>query len=223
MKIAIYTLTRERLEYTKDCFQSLKEKAGHPYDHYVVDNGSKDGTVEWLKENDFKKVIYNPENVGISKGSNQALEEIFKENYDLIIKMDNDCFIETDGILREIVKIYSSLGQFSPQYVLSPYVNGINNQPTRGGKDGIATYTIGLTAIVGGLFHIVPSLVYSKYRYDEKLPLAKYQDDFFCKWVKENGGRVGYIEELKVQHYEGTDNQAKRFPLYFERKWKEEV
>jgi GT2 family glycosyltransferase len=223
MKIAIYTLTRDRIEYTKECFQSLRERAGYAYDHFVIDNGSVDGTVEWLKENDFKKVIYNKENVGISKGSNQALEEILKEQYDLIIKMDNDCFIETDRILEKIVVIYSAMGEFSPKYVLSPYVNGINNQPTRGGKDGVGGYTIGLTAIIGGLFHIVPFSVYSKYTYDESLPLAKYQDDFFCKWVKENGGRIGYIEELKVQHYEGTDNQAKRYPNYFQRKWKEEL
>jgi hypothetical protein len=145
------------------------------------------------------------------------------KRYDLIIKMDNDCFVETKGILKEIVHIYSQMGEFSPKYVLSPHVNGINNQPTRGGKDGIGGYTIGLTSIIGGLFHIVPKEVYAKYRYDESLPLAKYQDDFFCKWVKENGGRVGYIEELKVQHYEGTDNQAKRYPEYFKRKWNEEV
>jgi glycosyltransferase involved in cell wall biosynthesis len=223
MKIAIYTLTRDRLEYTKYCFATLREKAGYPFDHFIVDNGSQDGTVEWLKENekDFAKVIYNPENRGISVGSNQALKEI--QGYDLIIKMDNDCLVQTDGILDKIVKIYQSRGIFSPQYVLSPYVNGINNQPTRGLLSGLGGYTIGQTSIIGGLFHIVPNEVYSKYTYDETLPLAKYQDDFFCKWVKENGGVVGYIEELKVEHYEGTDNQAKRFPEYFQRKWKEEV
>jgi GT2 family glycosyltransferase len=73
MKIAIYTLTRDRIEYTKKCFQSLQENAGYSYDHYIIDNGSKDGTADWLKEGNYTKVIYNPENVGISNGSNQAL------------------------------------------------------------------------------------------------------------------------------------------------------
>lgn len=223
LKIAIYSLTRDRLEYTQDCFKKLKEKAGLPYDHYIVDNGSQDGTVGWLKENEFKKVIYNSENLGISKASNQALEEIFKENYDLVIKMDNDCEIESENILKIISDIYESFGKYSARYILSPYVKGINNQPTRGGKDGANGYTIGLTAIVGGLFHIVPADIYKDYRYDETLPLAKYQDDFFCKWFKENGGKIGYIEELKVWHKDTTAGQCEKYPDYFVRKWDEEI
>jgi GT2 family glycosyltransferase len=223
LKIAVYSLTRDRLEYTQDCFKKLKEKAGITYDHYIVDNGSQDGTVEWLKENEFKKVIYNSENLGISKASNQALEEIFKENYDLVIKMDNDCEIESENILKIISDIYESFGKYSARYILSPYVNGINNQPTRGGKDGANGYTIGLTSIVGGLFHIVPADIYKEYRYDETLPLAKYQDDFFCKWFKENGGKVGYIEELKVWHKDTTTGQCEKYPDYFARKWNEEI
>jgi len=50
MKIAIYTLTRDRLQYTQDCFSSLWQNAGMPFDHYIVDNGSEDGTVEWLMQ-----------------------------------------------------------------------------------------------------------------------------------------------------------------------------
>ena len=52
-KIAVYTLTRDRIEYTKECFAMLESKAGIEYDHYIVDNGSQDGTVEWLKENEI--------------------------------------------------------------------------------------------------------------------------------------------------------------------------
>ena len=212
-KIAVYTLTRDRIEYTKECFAMLESKAGIEYDHYIVDNGSQDGTVEWLKENEnnFKKVIYNTENQGISKGSNQALNEIFSSGipYEIIIKMDNDCYVESENILKSILEIYEKKGEFSAQYVLSPRVKGINTQPTRGGQEGLSGYIIGLTAIVGGLFHIVSYDVYKKYKYDEKLPLAKYQDDFFCKWFKSNGGKVGYIEDLVVWHKDTTDGQCR--------------
>jgi len=223
MRIAIYTLTRDRLEYTKQCFETLKQKAGYDYDHYVIDNGSTDGTQEWLKEQELKKVIYNSSNVGISKASNQALDEIFKEEYDLIIKFDNDCEVESDGILKTVSGIYESCGKFSPKYVLSPYVKGIANQPTRSHDTGLGLHTIGITAIVGGIFHIVPADVYRDYRFDEKLPLAKGQDDVFCKWVKDNGGVIGYIEELKVWHKDTTEGQCKKYPDYFTRKWNEEI
>jgi glycosyltransferase involved in cell wall biosynthesis len=223
MRIAVYTLTRDRLEYTKHCFETLRSKAGVSFDHFVLDNGSQDGTKEWLEENRdmFKRLNFQTENVGISKGSNICLDAIGK-GYDLIIKMDNDCEVVSDNILGQIAEIYEAIGEFSPKYVLSPRVEGINNQPTRGRFEQIAGRRIGLTAIVGGLFHIVPSSVYGQYRYPLNLPKAHGQDDVFCKWIKDNGGQVGYIEGLVVNHYEGTDNQAKRFPEYFTRKWQEE-
>lgn len=224
MRVAIYTLTRDRLGYTKRSFASLAENAGHPYDHYVIDNGSEDGTVEWLKENEstFKKVVYNEENHGISKASNQALKELLPGDYDLIIKMDNDCLVTTKNILKTIVGVYEGRGKFAGEYVLSPYVKGINSQPTRGGQVGLSLHEIGLTSVVGGLFHIVPRRIYAEYQYPENLPKAKGQDETFCHWVKQNGGIVGYIEDLVVEHMDGTDNQAKEYPSYFERKWQEE-
>lgn len=224
-KIAIYSLTRDRLAYTKHCFQTLKEKACYPYDHYVIDNGSTDGTVEWLKENekDFKKVIYNPENAGISRASNQALDEIFKEQYSLVCKLDNDCEVISDNILGQIVEVFKDVKDFSGKYVLSPRVEGISNQPIRGKYEMLSGRRIGLTAIIGGLFHIVPAEIYAQYRYPIILPKAWGQDDHFCNWFKQNGGNVGYIEGLVVNHYETTDGQAKRFPEYFERKKNEET
>lgn len=224
MKIAIYTLTRDRLEYTKHCFARLREKAGHPFDHFIVDNGSTDGTQQWLAENayQFKEMRRLPENVGISKASNMALKMILQGDYDLIIKMDNDCEVESENILGQIVEIYREMGEFSPKYILSPRVEGIVNQPTRGRQVQIAGRTIGLTSIVGGLFHIVPASVYKQYRFEEDLPKAWGQDDSFCSWAKRNGCEVGYIEGLVVWHKDTTDGQAQKYPEYFKRKWEEE-
>lgn len=225
-------MTRDRLEYTKHCFATLMEKAGVPFDHYVVDNGSQDGTVEWLKEHQdaFKHIIFNKENLGISKASNQALECIFSVGnqtsgvkYDYVVKMDNDCEVESLNILGQILEIFDSLGGYSAKYILSPYVEGINKQPARGRSEMIGGRRIGLTSIVGGLFHVVPAEVYRYYRFPEDLPFAKKQDDVFCDWFKKQGGEVGYIEGLKVWHKDTTDGQAQKYPEYFERKWKEET
>src|SRR3972149_4932943 len=101
MRIAIYTLTRDRFEFTKHCFETLWEKADYQYDHYIVDNGSEDETKTWLAANveRFKRVLSLPKNIGISKGSNVALGEIFKQEYDIVAKFDNDCEVITPKIL----------------------------------------------------------------------------------------------------------------------------
>jgi len=226
MKIAIYTLTMDRLDYTKHCFESLRNKAGYLYDHFVVDNGSQDGTVEWLKENSkmFKKIIFNQKNLGIGKSSNQALNEIYTLNYDLIIKMDNDCEVLTSGILSEIVKLYDFKWHnqpFLPKLVLSPKVKGINKAISVHDQAWLGNYLISFTTMIGGLFMISTPVILKDFRYREDL-IRMGLDSQICHFVNQNGGRCGYIEQLEVNHYETTDGQAKRYPGYFQRKWEEE-
>jgi glycosyltransferase involved in cell wall biosynthesis len=227
MRIAVYTLTRDRLRYTQECFASLRANAGHPYDHYVVDNGSTDGTHGWLVD-DYKPHWIWPldENAGISRASNIALRAVMVGNYDLIVKMDNDCMVQREGILAEFARIYHD-DPHAHRYALSPRVEGINRQPTRYRHQQVAGHSVGLTPIIGGLFHVLPVAMYRHYYthggYPETLPLAKGQDDHLCEWLRVNGYLKGYVEDLTVAHHETTDGQAARYPEYFERKWKEEL
>lgn len=60
------------------------------YELIVVDNASKDGSVEYLKQQSDVRVIYNSENVGFPKGCNQGLsiargEELLLLNSDTIV------------------------------------------------------------------------------------------------------------------------------------------
>ncbi len=242
MRIAIYSLTRDRLQYTKDCFASLRENAGMPFDHYVFDNGSTDGTQEWLmSELDERRlfaVCRFGTNQGISYGSNCCIDTMFNtpraasfafrddedlSDYSIIIKVDNDCYVRTPNILPQICAVAAEAGD---NWILSPRVEGINKQPKRVRTVDIGGHPVGETGIVGGLFHVVPASVYRRYMdaggYPEDLPLAKYQDDRFCHWWRKQGGRCGYIEDLVVEHYRGTDQQAIDHPQYFIRKWAEE-
>ena len=82
MKVAVLTMARDRLEYTKRSFASLKENAGCRYDHFVLDNGSKDGTWDWLTDKDDLFVVNSDHNVGISAGMNYLLDLIRPMRYD---------------------------------------------------------------------------------------------------------------------------------------------
>lgn len=230
-RIAVYSLTRDRLYYTRQCFESLRQNAGMPFDHYVFDNGSTDGTVEWLNQqaDDWGRgdirlcVSMLPFNAGISKASNLLLRDILQHDYDLIIKFDNDCYVSTPSILQRIVDVVSAAGD---NWIFSPRVEGINKQPRRVRNVEIAGHPIGVVGIVGGLFHVVPASAYRLYMeqggYPENLPRAHGQDDTFCAWWRRRGGNCGYIEDIVVEHFETTDGQARRYPEYFERKWAEE-
>lgn len=227
LTVSVYTLTRDRLEFTKHSFASLREKAGAPYEHLVIDNGSEDGTQDWLRS-EYGNIpgvtlIFNDTNRGISVGSNQALDWIAaRGGRDYIIKMDNDCEVVTSGMLPHLARVMGDRGEFGAYMALSPRVEGIVNQPVRAAVLGRGNLTLGITNIIGGLFHVVPWDVYRHYRYPEMLPKAAGQDDHFCQWLSQRGVLVGYIEDLVVRHYLTTDGQAAKFPEYFKRKWQEE-
>ena len=73
MKLSVITLTLNKLEYTKNFIESLK-KYTKDFELIIVDNGSTDGTVEYIKSMPDIKLIQNAENNGFSKGNNQGIE-----------------------------------------------------------------------------------------------------------------------------------------------------
>ena len=87
-KVSIIILTWNGLEFTKKCLDSLKDTVNDAMiTTYVVDNGSTDGTVEYLKELDWIRVIENKENLGFVRGNNVAINQIKDDD---IILLNND-------------------------------------------------------------------------------------------------------------------------------------
>lgn len=225
LKVAIFTLTYDRLAYTQETFDSLLRNAGYEYDHFVVDNGSTDGTVEWLLENKqkygIKELILNENNVGISKGSNQALETIGK-NYDVVIKIDNDCRIETPDTLKEIVEVFKR----TRQLVISPNVEGLID--SAGGvprlRNGyIGTRLFGFVKHLGGISIAAPMEAYETYRWKEEDFYHGQQDLLFSMHCLKNGFALAYFENLRVMHIDSTEGQKKKFPEYFDRRREEKI
>ncbi len=78
-KVSIIIPVFNKVEYTKNCINSVYEKTRYPnFEVIVVDNGSTDGTKEFLaeekKKRDNLKVITNERNSGFAKANNLASE-----------------------------------------------------------------------------------------------------------------------------------------------------
>ena len=71
----VLILTHNNLELTKRCIASVREQ-DTPVDIGVVDNGSTDGTREWLSEERIQTVIFDS-NRGVSVGWNVGLDLAF--------------------------------------------------------------------------------------------------------------------------------------------------
>jgi hypothetical protein len=209
MRIAVLTLTRDRLPYTQHCFSTLRENAGCDYDHYILDQASEDGTADWLRDYMFERhatVYWSPANVGINRGLNYLLDTAFHPSaYDVIVKFDNDCELLTPDTLQTVCALALEHGM-----ILSPRINGLRNPvPTMATWHGID-----LTPIVGGIFMATPAHVFADgYRHDPNVGLWGSDDSDLCRYL----GRCGYVQGYEANHYLTTDGQHADIPDYFAR------
>lgn len=249
-RVAIFSITYDRVDYSRKCFKSLYETAGYPFDHYIVDNGSKDETVKYLLEINAQRpnttLILNKDNKGISIASNQALEKILGQNtidikinakneivsdlkdvpmspyYDIIMKVDNDAYFKNKGWLKKMTELWKS----HKNLALSCYIEGLRDNPGGAPRMSYAKIRgelIGVTKHLGGICHFVDAKAYRDFRWNEDSTLHGIQDLEFSNYLTSKGYWMGYLENWYCEHYEGTEGQEKRYKEYFDRRKKEKV
>lgn len=88
-RIAAVVVTYNRLSMLKDCLQSIKNQTYSNFDIIVVNNGSTDGTEEYLAaQKDL--VVINQENCGGAGGFFSGMKYMINNNYDALWMMDDD-------------------------------------------------------------------------------------------------------------------------------------
>ncbi len=98
MRHPVLMLTYNRLEYTKQSLEALINCNNTV--PFVIDNGSEDGTVEYLREkySGHIPIIFNGENMGIAFAMNQFLAST--ADRPIVGKIDNDTLVERDWCNR---------------------------------------------------------------------------------------------------------------------------
>jgi glycosyltransferase involved in cell wall biosynthesis len=105
LKIAIVYITKDRLFYVDKSLPAMLDNAGIDFDLYVIDNGSHDGTLEYVseyKDSRIKKVIRNSVNLGQRIPINWFWKNC---QADLLGKFDDD-IIPPQGWLKEMSDIF---------------------------------------------------------------------------------------------------------------------
>lgn len=100
-KVTIIIPNYNGLSFMEPCMAALERQTCRDFDVLVVDNGSTDGSVEWLKEREIPSVFLE-ENTGFSGAVNTGIRAA-KTAY--VILLNNDTEAEPDyvaGLLRAI-------------------------------------------------------------------------------------------------------------------------
>jgi len=115
MKVSIIIRCFNRLEYTTQCINSVIYNAGYEnYEIIVVNQGSTDGTKEWLNwikkmpNKWYEKVI--PIHLKRNYGDFGGMKVGFKYTKgNIIMQLDNDIYMETKNWLSKMIYAFEAL------------------------------------------------------------------------------------------------------------------
>lgn len=104
--VTVIVLTWNCLEVTQNCLRTLLENTTHPdFEVLVVDNGSTDGTPEWVSSVEGVRLIANDENLGFVRGNNVGIEAAAGD----VVLLNNDTeIVQGDWLERMQELAYSA-------------------------------------------------------------------------------------------------------------------
>ena len=211
--ILITTVTFNRIEMTKKCLESLFSTADPAlYSLMIVDNGSKDGTVDYLKtltNPQIEDIIFNPENVGTASALNVGWKLAYDRNWHAG-KLDNDVVFYDNGWLRKMkytLEIVGDIGlvglkrrdlEEKPNHNSTFYRSTLfplpNNKVVEIAEHVMGTcWLVGKNALqkLGGLKQIGP------YGLD---------DAIYCHRMHIAGYYVAFIPDVAIEHIDPGDS-----------------
>lgn len=216
-KVAIFTIHYNREDYSKKTYEQMKETAGYEFDWFCANNGKKMG--KWVNKASQLLIEY-PENVGISKASNDLIKEIAKtKRYDIVIKIDNDVEFITYDWLKDLVDLWER----NHLIYASPYVEGLLDNPggaPRLGRAFIGDTLVEITRHIGGIFALASNKGYKKLRFKDK-HLHGMQDIEASYYFIKNGYMPCYIPKHIIRHRDSTVGQKNKYKKYFRNRNKE--
>lgn len=98
-KVFVLTLNWNGKKWLGDCLLSILAMDYPNFEVVVIDNGSKDGSVEFVRERfPGAYLILNGENLGYSLGFNRGLEYAYAQGADYFLIMNNDTVIDSHAL-----------------------------------------------------------------------------------------------------------------------------
>ena len=114
--ISVVVLNWNGKRFLEECIDSLKGQTFRDFETILVDNGSTDGSAEFVEERygEFIRILRNSENLGYTGGNNVGIRSARGK---WIVLLNNDTWVHPNW-LEEMVKVVGSdhrIGMWSPK------------------------------------------------------------------------------------------------------------
>ncbi|PIR96114.1 MAG: glycosyl transferase family 2 [Candidatus Doudnabacteria bacterium CG10_big_fil_rev_8_21_14_0_10_42_18] len=234
--ISIIVLSYQSQMHLEVLLPSIEESAkGLSVETIIVDNGSTDGSKEWLKQQMDKganfKLISLADNLGFSKGNNLGIKEA-KGRYILLLNPDTKLSPDTLQTMTGFMDNHPEVGAGGCKLVkpdgkldlacrrrFPNPVNSFKRLFLTDNKDYNYTdiddnQSMEVDSVVGAFMFIRREATEKIGLLDEKFFM--YGEDLdWCWRCKEAGYKVWYLPETTVLHYKGESSKKVSFKALF--------
>ena len=114
-----------KLSLLKECIKYLECQNFDDFDVIIVDNGSTDGSVEYIYDlsngsNKYHNILFN-ENMGFAYAVNKGLKYSIDNDYDYSILLNNDAYVKSDFIEKLVDAIDNNRKTFAISSLMLSY------------------------------------------------------------------------------------------------------
>jgi len=218
VKVSIVIPVFNQLVFTRECLSYIRKNSEDiDYQVIVIDNGSTDGTGDYLlsllREWSGLIIQFNKENLRAIKAWNQGLEIGREHNTDIFAFLNNDIVVPKNW-LRNVVDCFE---KFPDIACISP-LNETNQlrsdfcerseeiskrepSPISGDPSGVLPAGLGC-ALTGFCFFVRRTTFDELGKFDERLDGIWYEDSDWLKRLNQAKKRVVQIQNVLIHHYE---------------------
>lgn len=218
--VSILMLNYNGFKHTRNCLSYLSKVKYHPLEIILADNGSTDGTVEFIKKHYPKiKLIENKENLGFCKGNNSAFKKS-KGRYILFLNNDTEVTPEFLSILVKRMEKDKTIGITQPkirQLIRKEKLDAACSFLTPNGflyhwgyaqdeDDKKYNKSLEMYSAKGACFLVRRDVIEKVGLFDEDFT-AYFEETDFCHRVWLAGYKVVYEPKAEIFHLGGADNK----------------